>query len=179
MVKQTQIILNRKILIGLYIFALFFGFIAILFPSFAFRFVGLVIMLLAAGLIFWFVTRMYQQFRYQGYIPKPWFLQTGMLSLIIFLLILIPASSLQSVIGFLLILSLIVLGVFQLYIAEKKILRKQARKNYFYGVSSLVLAVVVFFNLTQSSEIFMRMIGVVTVYYALMQLYIAIKTKLI
>lgn len=179
MIRQTHIIINPKILLVLNVLALTFGFIAILFPTFAFRFIGLLMIVLSGSFIFWFVSRMYQQFKYQGYIPKQWFVQTGVLSLVVFMFILIPASSLQSLVGFLLIIGLAGLGVFQLSLAEKKVLRKQARKNYLYGVSSLIVAVIVFFNLNQSSEIFMRMIGVVTVYYTLLQLYTAIKTKII
>lgn len=179
MIKQTRIVIDRRLLLTFYISALVFGLIAIIFPSFAFRFLGLLIIIVAAAMIFLFVSRMYQQFRFQGYIPKQWLMQTGILSLVVFMFILIPASSLQSLVGFLLILGLTGLGIFQLYVAEKKILRKQGRKHYLYGVSSLILAVVVFFNLSQSSEIFMRIIGAVTVYYSLLQLYTAIKTKLI
>jgi uncharacterized membrane protein HdeD (DUF308 family) len=179
MIKQTRILIDRRLLLAFYISALVFGLIAIIFPSFAFRFLGLLIIVVAAAMIFLFVSRMYQQIRFQGYVPKQWLVQTGVLSLVVFMFILIPASSLQSLVGFLLILGLAGLGIFQLYLAEKKILRKQGRKHYLYGVSSLILAVVVFFNLSQSSEIFMRIIGAVTVYYALLQLYTAIKTKLI
>jgi hypothetical protein len=163
--------LNRKHKIIAYALLTIFAVTAVMMPALAFNLLGYTIAASALFLLGFFGYSLFSQYRSFSMIPSIAFYQMLLLTLLAIVFIIIPATSLQEIVGFLLFIALLLIALYHLYFRQKWTYYLPSTRHYIYGIVSLVGAIIVILYRDQSSERFMQVIGLIVLYYSVQQLW--------
>jgi hypothetical protein len=146
-----------------YIFAIFFGIIAMINPSVAYQVLG--ITLAMTGFVFGSVLAYRVLTKIKQWDQIPFSNLTIMIALVTLgiVFIWIPLATLKQTFGIALIVGLLGLAAYHLYFIRKQYINPLNWKNYMIGISSLVGVVLILIFMETFSDVLMRLVGLVVV----------------
>jgi uncharacterized membrane protein HdeD (DUF308 family) len=169
--KQKSFNRQEKMLFIFYALLAVFGIIAMIVPNFAYQILGLIIGIFTISYASILAYQIYQHLKVSSTIPVVYLAFTAIVFSIGVIFIFIPASSIQLIVGLIVLISLALFSFYNLYIHKYQLHKRMDISHWMVGIGSAVLAMLVLFNLNKTSEIFMFILGGVFLYYALMQIF--------